>query len=289
MTSLDPRKSDALVGAFSGFLTGVILQPLEIIKVCLIVNPTRLAAIADANFLTASYSTIKMVHQIEGIKGFWKGLSPALLEMVFGSAVYFETLYTLTHNFNYLHFKGAHSDFWASSIARTTSSFLSNPFAVIRTRSQLPGFSDYSSVWDGIKKIKAQEGIRGFFKGSVPCMLKDAPFAGLYFAFMNMAKIYLQPLHLSSPTNTMAAGMIAGMIATGITHPFEVVRTVIQADLSTNYEVGVAKRLAVIYQQEGLKGYMKGLAPRLVKKPLANAMTFTLFEIVKGHDHKTHK
>jgi len=284
MTSINPRKNDALVGAVTGLVTGVLLQPLEIIKVCLIVNPTHATTIRNSNFLVASYSTIKVIHQMEGIKGFWKGLSPALLEMIIGSAIYFESLGAISNSLRYLDMKGAYADFIASGVARANSSFFSNPFSVIRTRVQLPGFSDYSSVYDGIKKIRAQEGIRGFFKGALPGVLKDAPFAALYFSLMNIVKTYLQPFKLSGPANTMAAGMLAGMIATSITHPLEVVKTLVQVDSSNNYEIGIIQRLRLIWLEQGLRGYTKGLAPRLVKKPLTNAMAFTVFEVVRGRE-----
>jgi Mitochondrial carrier protein len=35
-----------------------------------------------------------------------------------------------------------------------------------------------------------------------------------------------------------------------------------------------------IYKNEGIPGFITGLGPRLVRKPLANALTFTFFEII---------
>lgn len=68
------------------------------------------------------------------------------------------------------------------------------------------------------------------------------------------------------------------MLATAITHPFEIIRAKLQTrGLTEQHEFKEhlifieLKRLA----REG--GWTVGLAPRLVKKPLANMLTFLLF------------
>jgi len=288
MTTLKSRPNDAVLGAFSGFITGVILQPLEIIKVCLIVKPVQVSTTANSNFLSGSYSTAKLIYQLEGIKGFWKGLSPAILEMVCGSAIYFHILHHLNKRLQLMGGKGAHSDFASSALARATSAYLCNPLAVIRTRIQMPGFTDYTNVRDGIMKIYQRDGIRGYFLGCVPSILKDAPFAGLHYSFMNVTKKYLKPLQLSQVANTMTSGIIAGMVATAITHPLEIVRTAVQAEPSNSKRYqnqGVVQIMTHLWNQEGMKGFARGLAPRLIKKPLANAMAFTLFESFSNNKH----
>jgi len=282
--------NDALIGAISGLGTGVVLQPLEVIKVCLIVTPAQQVAAVTTTNATRSFSplatSIKLIYEKGGVRGFWKGLSPALFEMVSGSAVYFKVLHQMNKDLKYLDLERSKSDFLSSSIARVASTFVSNPFAVIRTRVQIPGFTEYSSVLDGVRKIYAIEGMRGFFKGTVACMIKDVPFAGLYYAFMNKTKEYLKPLHLSGPSSTMVSGMISGMIATGITHPMEVIRTIIQVDSSVQVKYdGIWTRLSRIWVNDGPKGLFKGLAPRLVKKPLANTLSFIMFEMIKKPGH----
>jgi len=82
--------------------------------------------------------------------------------------------------------------------------------------------------------------------------------------------------------------MFAGFIATAATQPLEVVRTKIQVqDNNLNKCTGAYKNLVMIWSQEGLAGLSRGIAPRLMRKPLSNALTFTLFEIFKkNHSRK---
>jgi solute carrier family 25 protein 38 len=224
-----------------------------------------------------------MIYQMGGIRGFWKGLSPALLEMVSGTAVYFQILQKLNSSFKDMGVSSKKTDFMSSGIARVASTYICVPLAVIRTRVQMPGFTDYTNVFDGFRKIYAQEGVRGFFRGPVPSMVKDGLFMGFYYALMNEAKVHLKPLKLEPTANTMVAGMTAGVIATIVTHPFEIIRTMAQADSSVKVKKdGVMRRLNKIWKREGISGLSKGLGPALVKKPLANAMTFTLFEFFKS-------
>lgn len=55
-----------------------------------------------------------------------------------------------------------------------------NPFSVVGSRIEVPGFNEYSGLRDGFKQIYYKEGIPAFFKGTWACCLKDGPFAGLY-------------------------------------------------------------------------------------------------------------
>jgi len=291
-TLYSPLPMDAIAGAASGFLIGTLLQPLEIVKVCLIVNPMQLASIDKASFATSFATSVRMIYQMEGFKGFWRGLTPALMRIACGSAVYFQTLHKLSSKFKKNGFTGTYSDFTSSGLARTLSSFACNPLTIIRTRFEVVGFKEYTNTWDAVKKINKKEGVKGFYKGSVACMMRDGPFAGLYYSILNISKKRLQHLNLNPSTNTMISGMVAGIIATTMTHPFEVLRTRIQVDhpdKGYNYKYnycGVFQGLRLIYSQEGLSGLSKGLTPRLMRKPLANALTFTMFERFKGQQSK---
>ena len=279
--------SDALAGAASGIFIGILLQPLEIIKVCLIVNPMHLATIEKANFIASFVSSVRLIYQMEGLKGFWRGLFPALLRMASGSAVYFEALNRLNLKFKNLEFTGPKSDFLSSGIARIASTIICNPLTVVRTRIELVGFNEYNNLFDAIRKIQKQEGLKGFLKGSAACVLRDGP----YYTILNLTKKQLVPLNFSNSTNTMTAGMVAGIIATTMSQPFDVLRTRLQVDMPSSkygYNYGsLYQGLRKIWNDEGITGFGRGLIPRLMKKPLANALTFTIFEFFKDQTHKS--
>jgi solute carrier family 25 protein 38 len=279
---------DALAGAMSGFLIGVMLQPLEIIKMCLIVNPMQVALLEKSNFAISFYTSARLIYQMEGYKGFYRGLSPALLRIAAGSAVYFQALNDLSKKFKKHGIVGSTSDFLSSGIARVASAFICNPLTVIRTRCEVVGFTEYNNLGDAFKKIYKQEGIKGFYKGASACMLRDGPFAGLYYAIYNNTKKQLEPLHVQPTSAAMVSGLFAGFIATAATHPLEVVRTKMQVkQKNSNHYSGIYTSLLRIWSEEGMNGLTKGLAPRLMRKPLANALTFTLYDTFK--QKRSHK
>lgn len=51
----------------------------------------------------------------------------------------------------------------ASSFARAVQSVVSNPLVVIKTRLEVVGFNEYDGIMDAGRKIRLQEGYRGFF------------------------------------------------------------------------------------------------------------------------------
>lgn len=61
-------------------------------------------------------------------------------------------------------------------------------------------------------KISKEEGFRGYWKGGLASCCKEGGFAGLYYAMYTKGKDFgLAP---------MTSGLLSGVIATAITHPF---------------------------------------------------------------------
>jgi len=276
----------AVSGAASGFAIGTLLQPLEIIKLCLIVNPPQMALPKKINFAQSFYLSSRYVYQIEGVKGFWKGLSPALLRTGASSSIYFHFLEVFQKKFSQLENNRRISDFASSSSARAFSTVLCNPLMVLKTRMELPGSNfNYRGIDDAASKIYRQEGLKTFFKGSGACVLRDVPFAGIYYTILNASKEKLADFNIKAPANTMISGMLAGLIATTVTHPFEIARTHLQVRRPGDIRDSIIKSngtfgiLFNVLKNEGTIGLFKGLQARLARKPLSNALTFTLFEV----------
>jgi len=270
----------ACAGATSGFLIGVFLQPLEIIKVCLIANPTKLAILNTSNFAESFYISARVIYQLEGVKGFWRGLTPALLRIGTANGAYFHCLDFFNRFFSPFALNQRVHDFTTSSSARVISTLFINPLTMLKTRMELPGDQfNYKGVGDAVSKIYKTEGMKAFFRGASACMFRDVPFAGLYYAMLNLFKEKLSKVGVQSSASTMISGMLAGFIATTSTHPFEVIRTHLQLDRDDKRNIGIFKGLNEIRKNEGTLGLFKGLQARLMRKPLSNALTFTFFDL----------
>ena len=113
--------------------------------------------------------------------------------------------------------------------------------------------------------------MRGFFKGCFASCIKEGSFAGLYYALYTEGK----KIGISSSVS----GMTAGLISTIITHPFEIIRAHLQVDILGKGEdqlmkVRMGTKLMNLMREGDL---LKGVAPRLIKKPLANTIAFLIF------------
>jgi hypothetical protein len=72
------------------------------------------------------------------------------------------------------------------------------------------------------------------------------------------------------------------MMATAITHPFEIIRAKLQTiGLYQKHEFSDHLIIAELKKLKSKGGWTNGLAPRLIKKPIANTLTFLMFEILE--------
>lgn len=81
----------------------------------------------------------------------------------------------------------------------------------------------------------------------------------------------LVPIHFS-------CGILAGIFASIVTHPADVIKTKIQ--LYPNEFNGVRNSVLRIYEKYGVLGYFKGLVPRMLRRTLVTAMAWTVYEEV---------
>jgi len=246
-------------------------------------NPTKLAVLNTTNFAESFYLSARVIYQLEGVKGFWRGLTPALLRIGVANSAYFHCLDWFNRLAAPLQFNKRAHDFGTSSAARVISTLVINPLTMLKTRMELPGDQfNYKGVGDAVSKIYKTEGMKAFFRGAGACMFRDVPFAGLYYTMLNLFKEKLSKVGVQSSASTMISGMLAGFIATTSTHPFEVIRTHLQLDRDDKSKnLGIFKGLYEIRKNEGTLALFKGLQARLMRKPLSNALTFTFFDLIQ--------
>lgn len=79
-----------LYGYMAGMASAVLLQPLDNIKMVLMMPPKEVTF--THNFIKNAYISIKYLANDEGIRSFYKGLVPNVVKNSFGSAVYFFSL-----------------------------------------------------------------------------------------------------------------------------------------------------------------------------------------------------
>jgi hypothetical protein len=111
-------------------------------------------------------------------------------------------------------------NFLASSLSRLASTFLTNPLNVIETRFELAYFHGYDSVSAAMVDIFRREGMGGFFSGGLSSCIKEGTFGGFHYMFYEEFK--------AIGWHKLPAGILSGMVATWLTHPFEIIRAKLQ-------------------------------------------------------------
>lgn len=143
---------------------------------------------------------------------------------------------------------------------------------------------------NGIRAVISANGYKGLFAGFWATALRDAPFAGLYILFYEKLKVVLtndQDKKHRSIVN-MTAGITAGFLATLITQPFDMIKTRIQ--LQPSIYTSLISSTQKIIQSESIFSLFRGVGPRLLRKSLSSAITWTIYEeIIERTEGKSAK
>lgn len=123
--------------------------------------------------------------------------------------------------------------------SRTLAGALLIPVTVVKTRYE-SGVFLYRSLGDAIRHTYRHEGVRGLTSGLAPTLMRDVPFSGLYYMFYTQLKAVAMPMLLedadkrkqmekksksviSTSVVTFLCGINAGLLASVVTQPMDVV------------------------------------------------------------------
>ena len=153
----------------------------------------------------------------------------------------------------------------------------------------------YDSMWQGVKQVFRQEGMRGFYKGTTISLLGNSHGAvqfAVYEPMKNIWRKYLarQHQHPVAGQNEGKIGNTATLVISGFakvtagtaTYPYQVIRSRLQtyhADERFGKGItGVAKK---VWQEAGWRGFYRGLGTNIVRVLPATWVTFLVYENVR--------
>jgi solute carrier family 25 aspartate/glutamate transporter 12/13 len=176
---------EMLAGACAGACQLLVTNPMEIVKIRLQMEGETSRLLRAKGLTPPSALTMAGVVRDLGFPGVYRGASACLLRDIPFSAIYFPS-YTACKNLlveQRATGKPTPSDLLlAGTLAGVPAALLTTPADVIKTRLQViprPGEGAYAGISDCAKKIYAQEGLPGLFRGSAVRVVRIAPQFGI--------------------------------------------------------------------------------------------------------------
>lgn len=279
---------DLIAGATAGAVCGTIFQPLDVIKVNLIVLPNSYN-LTNRNSVQHLTDITKMIYAQEGWKGFWLGITPSVIRTSASCAIYF----SLLRSFNNYWIKGFAvdrkyiSDFLDSGVARVLTSLATNPLNMIKTQWELLDYTNRDRrLFSSLVKLYKADRSKVFVIGTFPMICEEFLYGGIFnaiYEYLNRKEHVNKQVH--KYIYVFANGIFAGAIGAILTQPFEIARTKIQSK-TTHWHPPNGKNLMMaafvyVYGKYGWKGFLKGFYPRFLKKTLMAAASFSLYELIR--------
>jgi len=298
----NPIVKSFVAGSVSGTCSTILFQPLDLVKTRIQQNhqtSTMLVSTTADHSLTCTaarpsiFSTLRIVIANESVIGLWKGITPSITRTVPGVGLYFSSLHALktTHLGSTAEKPSPMQAIYLGMTARTIAGCAMIPITVLKTRFE-SGHFNYTKMSSALIDIYSHEGFRGLCCGLVPTLVRDAPYSGLYLMFYTQLKQQIEKNHqlftgispgIDLKTNGYIAslthfscGITAGLLASLVTHPADVVKTRMQLE-PIKYPT-VLRACKQILHSNGPNGFLAGLAPRMLRRTLMSAFAWTIYE-----------
>lgn len=273
---------DIMAGTISGVAQVLVGQPFDITKVRLQTST------GDAT----AYQVIKNLVKDEGVFAFYKGTWAPLIGIGACVSCQFGCNEAMKRYFHVRNGGGDHQSltlpqyYACGAVSGAANAFLATPIEHVRIRMQIQTKSlkaaEYSGSFDCFRKLLKQ-GV--LMRGLTATMLRTSHGFGVYFLTyeaLTNRQISMGIKREDIPTwKVCGFGAISGAFFWAMTYPFDVIKSVMQADKlhlpvhGTNV-VQVAK---AIYRTRGASAFMKGFAPTMFRSLPVNGATFATFEV----------
>ena len=134
--------------------------------------------------------------------------------------------------------------------------------------------------------------ISSLWRGVGASLVKDVPFAGLYWTLLEPSRhwldnhIHISPGASGADMQTLAsnalAGSAAGAAAAAVTTPFDVVKTRLQTSDVQLARKSTIECLVSVARSGGVRGLFSGWGPRTLRTAAAYGILMSSYEICKG-------
>lgn len=278
------RSKYFIAGGIAGAASRTATAPLDRLKVVLQVQTAQARLVP----------TIRKIWKEEGLLGFFRGNGLNVLKVAPESALKFYAYEILKNAIgDYIGEEkddiGASGRLLAGGMAGAVAQTAIYPLDLVKTRLQTCACEGGKAPNLGMltKEILVHEGPRAFYKGLVPSLLGIIPYAGIdlaaYETLKDLSRTYILHDSEPGPLVQLGCGTISGALGATCVYPLQVIRTRMQAQHSKSAAAykGMSDVFWRTFQNEGYRGFYKGIFPNLLKVVPAASITYMVYETMK--------
>lgn len=258
---------------------------------CLVTHPLDLAKVRLQTATTRGQSLGSMVYQIITKEGFFKiysGLSASLLRQATYSTARFG-IYEYLKDSYVERFQQTPSTavlLPMSMVAGALGGLVGNPSDVVNIRMQndstlpIDQRRNYRNAFDGIFRIIKEEKVSSLFRGLFPNLIRGVLMTASQVVTYDFAKsILVDNLNLdpSKKSTHFSASLLAGLVATTVCSPADVVKTRIMNAKGAS-ENGAFLILRTAIKTEGVGFMFRGWLPSFIRLGPHTIVTFLVLE-----------
>ncbi|KAG2392347.1 hypothetical protein C9374_012599 [Naegleria lovaniensis] len=307
------RWIDFISGSLAAIVSDTLLQPLDTVKTRQQFVGEVVAGQTSHRFVYKNvFDAFWTIARQEGVRGLFRGWVPTMFGSLPAGAIYFGT-YESMKRFSMQHseYLREHKHFaymLSGSIAEFMGSLVFVPSELIKCRFQtntLPQSQLEQATWKTFYQVAKVEGVTGLFRGYSATMVRDIPYSMTQFLLYELLKKAVlkrkkqamkqseiiqtqnggEYLLKTIPTKvklsvmeSILVGGTAGGVAACLSNPIDVVKTRLQTSMS--FRGGFLSMFRHVMQQEGWRGFFKGVTPRVMWVTFSTAIMFSVFEFV---------
>lgn len=262
-------------------------------------------------YFNGTFDALLKISRLEGVSSLWSGLSPTLVLAIPTTVIYFtmyEQLKILINKKRITYFGSnikntatSEAPGWVSltagGIARLFAVTIVSPLELTRTKMQSQKMP-WSDVTKCLSSLVRSQGVMGLWNGYTATLLRDVPFSALYWPLYEQSKYLLTSYSNSANMITafnhsfiinFLSGALAGSVASTVTLPFDVIKTLKQLEMGEKdimrVSPGQARSNTTIAREliaeQGARALFSGLTPRLLKVAPACAIMISSYESCK--------
>lgn len=260
--NISPWMINAAGGATQATLVTMVGYPFDIVKARL-----------QANTSLGSWQCVKNIIKQDGLLGLYRGSPmPWLSHMLKRPIQYPVSEYLKSHisggyGYNYL----------IGGVTAIIGPLFGTPLQVVKVATQTSSRKEFKNSYHFIKSNYQTSGLKGFYRGFVPTLLKDtlfgASFIGHYYTLRDA-------IGHDSWWKNFASGSIAHCLTWYFLIPIDFVKTNIQRSSSP---ITIREVIRTTIKRDGPLAFWKGVLPACARTIPVSGIAMTGYEYVRSH------